>query len=216
MSLITRRRSFAEYWKYFVARFSDVHTFDYNSAGSERIWMKFGELPSILFGAVPDRFWARSAQKREQETLQKFCFFLSGKQRTTLPISGQPNFRKFAHKTWWFWEVMRSFGIIFWKFALKGSFLQKKRDYRQRFPTSSRDFWEMITNLGKSWQVGMPMECWLSICTVGINSKSFPWPVHRPRERTFQCPICLDSILWAGVQPTLDPYAEPFIAGPLR
>ena len=42
--LVTRRRSFAEYWKYFVARFNDVHAFGYNSAGSERIWMKFGEL----------------------------------------------------------------------------------------------------------------------------------------------------------------------------
>ena len=40
----TRRRSFAEHWKYFVARFNDVHAFGYNSAGSERIWMKFGEL----------------------------------------------------------------------------------------------------------------------------------------------------------------------------
>jgi len=40
----TWRRSFAEYWKYFVARFNDVHAFSYNSAGSERIWMKFGEL----------------------------------------------------------------------------------------------------------------------------------------------------------------------------
>jgi len=27
-----------------VARFNDVHAFGYNSAGSERIWMKFGEL----------------------------------------------------------------------------------------------------------------------------------------------------------------------------
>ena len=53
--------------------------------------------PSIFFGAGPDRFWARSAQKRERETLRKF--FLSGKQRTTLSISGQPNFTKFAHKT---------------------------------------------------------------------------------------------------------------------
>jgi len=34
----------AEYWKYFVARFNDVHAFNYNSTGSERIWMKFGEL----------------------------------------------------------------------------------------------------------------------------------------------------------------------------
>jgi len=42
--LITRRRSFAEDWKYFVARFNDVHASGYNSAGSERIWMKFGEL----------------------------------------------------------------------------------------------------------------------------------------------------------------------------
>ena len=33
-----------EYWKYFVARFNDVHAFGYNSAGSEQIWMKFGEL----------------------------------------------------------------------------------------------------------------------------------------------------------------------------
>ena len=114
--------------------------------------------------------------------------FLSGKQRTTLPISGQPNFTKFAHKTW-FCEVLNPFGIIFWKFALMGSFFQKNRDHRQRFPTSSRDFSEMITNLGKSWQVGAPMECWLSIRTVGINSKSFLWPVQRARERTFKCPV---------------------------
>ena len=43
---ITRRRnsSFAEYCKHFVARLNDVHTFGYNSAESERIWMEFGEL----------------------------------------------------------------------------------------------------------------------------------------------------------------------------
>jgi len=40
--LITRRISFTEYWKYFVARFNDIHAVGYNSAGSERIWMKFG------------------------------------------------------------------------------------------------------------------------------------------------------------------------------
>jgi len=64
-----------EYWKYFVAHFNDVHAFGYNFAGSERIWMKFGELPSILFEAGPNRFWARSAQKRERESLRKFGFF---------------------------------------------------------------------------------------------------------------------------------------------
>jgi len=42
--LVTRRRSysFAEYWKHFVARFNEVRASGYNSAGSERIWMKFG------------------------------------------------------------------------------------------------------------------------------------------------------------------------------
>jgi len=110
--------------------------------------------------------------------------FLSGKQHTTLPISGQPNFTKFAHKTW-FCDVVNPFGLIFWKFALKESFFPKKRDHRQRFPTSSLDFSEMITNLGKSWQVGAPMECWLSIRTIVINSKSFPWTAESVRERTF-------------------------------
>ena len=28
--------------------------------------------------------------------------------------------------------------------------------------------------------------------------------------------VIIIIILWAGVQPTLDPYAEAFIAGPLR
>ena len=41
---ITRQRSFAEYWKHFVARLNDIHVFGYNSTGSERIWMKFGAL----------------------------------------------------------------------------------------------------------------------------------------------------------------------------
>jgi len=49
----------------------------------------------------------------------------------------------------------------------------------------SCDICEMITNLGKSRLVGAPMECWLSICTVGINSKSFPWPAGCVQETTF-------------------------------
>ena len=40
----TPQRSFAEYWKHFVARFNDVHASGYNSAGSVRIQMKFGAL----------------------------------------------------------------------------------------------------------------------------------------------------------------------------
>jgi len=81
-----------------MARLNDVNASGYNSVGSERIWT--WDTPSMLSGADPDRFWAQSAQKRERESKPKFCFLLSGKQRTTLPISGQPNFTKFAHNTW--------------------------------------------------------------------------------------------------------------------
>jgi len=43
-TVFARRRSFAEYWKYFVARFNDVHAFGSNSTGSERISKKIWEL----------------------------------------------------------------------------------------------------------------------------------------------------------------------------
>jgi len=42
--IFTRRRSFAEYWKHFVARFNDIHASGCNSAGSVRIQIKFGAL----------------------------------------------------------------------------------------------------------------------------------------------------------------------------
>jgi len=55
-------------------------------------------------------------------------------------------------------------------------------DFRPRF----HHFSEMITNRGMLRQVGMPTECWLSTCTVGIiNSKWFPWPAGYVQERTF-------------------------------
>ena len=92
--------------KYFVARFNYVHAFGYNSARSEWIWMKFGELswPREILGVI--RAEARAGD------LVEVLFFLSAKQCTTLPISGQPNFPKFAHKTW-FCEMVNPFGIIF-------------------------------------------------------------------------------------------------------
>jgi len=42
--IFTRRRSFAEYWKHFVARFNDIHASGCNTAGSVRIQIKFGAL----------------------------------------------------------------------------------------------------------------------------------------------------------------------------
>jgi len=77
---------------------------------------------------------------------------------------------------------MNPFGNHFSKFARRGYFFQKGqllRERRQRLRTSGRDICEIITNLGKSRLVGAPTEFWLFICTVGINSNSFPWPVQR-------------------------------------
>ena len=108
--------------------------------------------PSTLFGSGPDRFWARSAQKRERETLRKFCL-LSGKQRTTLPISGQPNFTKFAHKLTWFCEAVNPFGNIFFeKLALRGLFFQKNpwssstiADFRSQYLRNDYKSWKVTT-----------------------------------------------------------------------
>jgi len=69
----------------------------------------------------------------------------------TLPISCQPNFTKFAYKTW-IYVAMNPFGKHFLKFVRKGTFSKKATfgDRLQRLQTSGRDISEMITNLGKS------------------------------------------------------------------
>jgi len=68
-----RSYSFAEYWKYFIARFNGVHAFGYNSASSEAVcrW------PWQILGAI--RAEARARERGE--------FFLSGKQRAIQPTS---------------------------------------------------------------------------------------------------------------------------------
>jgi len=113
----------------------------------------------MLFGAGPDRLWARSAQKRERETLRKFCFFLAGKQRTTLPISGQPNFMKFAHKTCFCdCDVVNPFGIIFWKFAFSKKTVIIVNDFRLQ-AAISRKWLHILENhdrLARLWNVGFP------------------------------------------------------------
>ena len=97
--LFTRRRSFAKYWKLFVACFNDVHASGYNSAGSKRIWMKFGalreyclELSLTDFGCNP---------RRSESGRACLNFFV-----------GSPNFTKFAHKMW-IYVRMNSFGKHF-------------------------------------------------------------------------------------------------------
>jgi len=137
----------------------EVNRFGWNLEHSGYIVWRW---PWQILGAI----WAEARAGERAEA------FLSGKQRTILPTSGQPNFTKFIDNTW-IWEVVNPFGKHFRKFARKGSFFQKGqllRELCQRLPTLGRDICEMITNLGKSRLVDATMECWFSICTVGINS----------------------------------------------
>jgi len=55
----------------------------------------------------------------------------------------------------------------------------------QRLATSGREISELITNRGNSRPTGQPRECWLSIFTVGINSKSCPCTADYAPGTTF-------------------------------
>jgi len=60
--------------------------------------MKFGHSESIVCRWLWQILGAIRAEARARERGE--ILFLSGKQRTTLPISGRPNITKFAYKTW--------------------------------------------------------------------------------------------------------------------
>ena len=109
--IVTRRRSssFAEYCKHFVARLNDVHAFGCNSAGSERIWMKFREprdygleLSLTNFGRDP----RRSGSGRASRIFVFFCP-LNNARFHRLPV-GQIS-RNF-HKKTCFREFCGAFG----------------------------------------------------------------------------------------------------------
>ena len=117
-----------------VARFNDVHAFGYNSAGSERIWTKFGELRSYCLELALTDF-GRDPRRSESGSASRFFVFLFGKYRTTLPISSRPNFTKFAHKTW-FCDVVNPFGM---KFSISGVVFSQNPLPRERLPTSCGD-----------------------------------------------------------------------------
>jgi len=141
---------------------------------------------SQYIGAGPDRFWVRSAQKREREIEPIFCELNNARLRRfpVSQISRNLRKRRGAMSPW----ILS--GNIFENLPVRGLFLPKTKkqilgNRLQRLRTSGRDISEMITNLGKSWQVGQPTECWLSICTLGIKSKSFPWPAGCVQETTF-------------------------------
>jgi len=77
--IITPQRSFAEYWKHFVARFNDVHASGYNSAGSIRIWMKFGTLRAYCLELALTDFGRDPRRSESGRASGSFVLFLSGK-----------------------------------------------------------------------------------------------------------------------------------------
>jgi len=76
---ITWQRSYslAEHWKHFVACLNVVYAFSYNSAGSERIWMKFGALQVYCLELILADFGhdlRRNKSGRASRNLKKiFC-----------------------------------------------------------------------------------------------------------------------------------------------
>jgi len=75
-SFFTWRRSFAEYWNHFVAHLKDDHAFGYNSAGGERVWMKFKELRVCCLRLFVTDFERDHAEARAGAP-EDFFFFLS-------------------------------------------------------------------------------------------------------------------------------------------
>ena len=96
-NIVTRQRSwsFAEYCKHFVAHLNDVHAFGYNSNGSERIWMKFGNSESIVWSCP---WQILGAIRAEAATGGRAEFFFVHYVVSISPTSGRPNFTKFARK----------------------------------------------------------------------------------------------------------------------
>jgi len=176
-----------------MVRFDGVHAFGYNSAGSEPIYMKFGLLWAHCLPLVLEYFGRDPRRSDSERARQRFFVFLSGKQRTTLPISGWPNFTKFTRKTW-IGEVVNPFWLdIILKISPQGVVFQKSKFW----PKSSTicDFrTPLLRNVRLQINENSPPNgpstgCSFSIFTVGISSKSFPWTADSVRGRRPSKPL---------------------------
>ena len=179
-----------------MARLNDVRASGYNSSGSIRIWMKFGALRVYCLGLALTDF-GRDLRRSESGTMSgNFVFFCEVNNarlcRFLVSQISQNLHARCVSERWWILSEN-----IYENLPVRGLFFRKRQilgDRLQRLRTSGRDISEMVTNLGKSWQVGQPTECWLSTCTVGINSKSFPWPAGCVQETTFL--VIAGSSVW--------------------
>ena len=174
-----------------MAHFGSVHAFGYNSAKSERIWMKPGALWAHCQGADPSRFWAHLRNSGSWRQAKYFCqvkniqfhrFPVSQISRnlntTCRSVSYDENFRnkilKFYHKGAFFQKMHNFFRKIFFNVS--------------QFQAAVTPQWLQITKISlPKW----PFTVFLvSISRVGINSKSFPWPIHSIQETSPNFPRC--------------------------
>ena len=158
-----------------------VYAFGYNSAGSERILMKFGahrvyylELALADFGHDPRR------SKSGRASRNFFCA-VNNARLYRFPVS-----TKFAHKTW-IWEVVNPVWKHLWKFACKGTFFQ-----RQILGTVFNDFGLQATISPKWLQISEIMTGWPAYGMLAFHLcpwnqlRSFPWPAGCIQVTTFR------------------------------
>jgi len=158
-----------------VTRFNDVHASGYyNSAGSVRIRMKLGVLRVYCMELALKDFGRDPRRSESGRASRNFFCEVNNARLCRFPVSqiSRNLHTRRGSVRWW---ILISENISE-NLPLKGLFSKRQilGDCLQRLRASGRDISETITNLGKSWHVGQPTECWLSICTLGINSKSFP------------------------------------------
>jgi len=127
-----------------------------------------GNSKSIVW-SCPDKFWARSAQKRQREGEPKFFFGpLNNSWFHRLPV-GQIS--RNLHKKTCFHVLCGAFGKHLWKFARKGSFFPKKTsilasskstisDFRPQFLQNDYKSWKVMTGWHACGMLAFHWHCW--------------------------------------------------------
>ena len=148
---------------------------DITSPEVNRFGLNLGNSEYVVWSSPWQILGAIRAETRAGD-FAEVLFFLSSKQRTTLPISGQPNFTKFAHKTC-FCEAVNPFGIILWKCALKGSFFQKPwssstiSDFKPRFLGNDYKSWKIMTDWRAYGMLAFHPYRWNQLKVIPLNSR---------------------------------------------
>jgi len=134
-----------------------------------------------IVGGWASHIWARSVQYNELEIQAKFFCQWAMHDFTYFPSA------KF-HKIWT-QHVDRCCDENFWNnfenFPVRGHFSKKTQKFETFFNVSQLQAtvtpqWLQID--GNSLPNDPSMGCLVSIFTIGINSESFPWPVHSIQE----------------------------------